>query len=96
MNTNRRKFISTVVTGGLAASAMPLSSCRSKHLNADAQTDLISRYARIDEILKLPVLKRELFPSPVIIETIELLRDRNSFLCRVCSKDGAEGISAGH
>lgn len=54
------------------------------------------RYARLDEILSQPVLKRELFASPVIIETLELLRYRDSFLCRVRSRDGAEGISVGH
>ncbi len=58
--------------------------------------DFKSRYATLDEVLKLPVLKKELFLSPVIIESIELLRDRNNFLCRVRSKDGAEGMSAGH
>ena len=56
----------------------------------------ITDYSRLDEILKKPVFKKELFTSPVIIETLELLRYRNSFLCRVRSKDGAEGISVGH
>lgn len=96
MKTNRRNFISAVVTGGLAASAMPLSSYKSLPSATEPQSDLTSRYARLGEIIKLPVLKRELFPKPVIIESVELLRDRNSFLCRVRSKDGAEGISAGH
>ena len=32
----------------------------------------------------------------MIIETLELLRDRNNTLCRVRSKDGAVGISVGH
>jgi L-alanine-DL-glutamate epimerase-like enolase superfamily enzyme len=32
----------------------------------------------------------------VIIETLELLRYQGSFLCRVRSRDGAEGISVGH
>ena len=91
--TNRRKFISTVLTGGFAA-AMPLTSYGSR--KKDPQSDLLSRYARLDEILKKPVLRKELFPSPVIIDSIELLRDRNSFLCKVRSKDGVEGISAGH
>jgi L-alanine-DL-glutamate epimerase-like enolase superfamily enzyme len=50
----------------------------------------------LDEILRRPVLKKELFSAPVIIETVELLRYGNSFLCRVRSKDGAEGISVGH
>ena len=50
-------------------------------------------YAKLDEILKQPVLKRELFSTPVIIETLEMLRLDDSFLCRVRSKDGAVGIS---
>ncbi|WP_197231746.1 enolase C-terminal domain-like protein [Novipirellula artificiosorum] len=53
-------------------------------------------YATLDAVLKQPVLKRELFPNPVIIESVELLRDRNNFICRVRSSDGAEGISVGH
>ena len=96
MKTNRRNFFSTAIAGGLATAVSPLSSYGSNPTIADSQMDLTSKYAKLDEILKLPVLKRELFPSPVIIETIELLRDRNNFLCRVRSKDGAEGISAGH
>ena len=31
-----------------------------------------ARYAKLDEILKQPVLKRELFSTPVIIETLEI------------------------
>jgi L-alanine-DL-glutamate epimerase-like enolase superfamily enzyme len=96
MKTNRRKFISTAVVGGLAATTLPISSCSLKSDSTSSKIELQSRYDKLDEILKLPVLKRELFPNPVIIDTIELLRDRNNFLCRVRSKDGAEGISAGH
>jgi L-alanine-DL-glutamate epimerase-like enolase superfamily enzyme len=96
MKTNRRKFISTAIAGGLGATALPLSSDIKGFVSENSNSDLSTRYARLDEILKQPVLKRELFPSPVIIETIELLRDRDNFLCRVRSRDGAEGISAGH
>jgi len=53
-------------------------------------------YATLDKVLKKPVLRRELFPDPVIIESVELLRDRDNCICRVRSKDGAEGISIGH
>jgi L-alanine-DL-glutamate epimerase-like enolase superfamily enzyme len=53
-------------------------------------------YALLDEVLEQPVLKRELFPDPVIIESLDLLRYRNGFLCRVRSSDGAEGISVAH
>jgi L-alanine-DL-glutamate epimerase-like enolase superfamily enzyme len=54
---------------------------------------LKEKYSRLDETLKKPVLKRELFPEPVIIDTLELLKLNNTFLCRVRSKGGAEGIS---
>jgi len=94
METNRRQFITTAITSGIAA-AMPLSSCGSAV--PDSGTDVRNTdYSRLDEILKQPVFKKELFTSPVIIETLELLRYRNSFLCRVRSKDGSEGISVGH
>jgi len=97
MKTNRRKFISTAVTGSLAAVTMPLSSCGSNSAGSSGSpADIKARYARLDEIIKQPVLKKELFANPVIIETLELLRFERSFLCRVRSKDGAEGISVGH
>jgi len=96
MKTNRRKFISTAVTGGMAAAALPLSYGGAKMSSNDSVTDVKSRYAKLDEILKIPILKKELFATPVIIETLELLRFGNSFLCRVRSKDGAVGISVGH
>jgi len=96
MRTNRRKFISTTVAGSLAAAALPLSYCRAESTSDSSATDVKSRYAKLDEILKRPVLKRDLFTSPVKLESVELLRFENNFLCRVRSKDGAEGISVGH
>jgi L-alanine-DL-glutamate epimerase-like enolase superfamily enzyme len=74
------------------AATLPLISCgsgTSKHLSDPD-------YGRLDEILKQPVFRKEFFPDPVIIETLELLRFRDLFLCRVRSRDGAEGISVGH
>jgi len=96
MKTSRRKFISTAVAGGMAATTIPLSSCQLQPNAPGSPPDLASRYATLDEILKQPVLRRGLFTSPIIIKTIELLRNRNNFLCRVRSTDGAEGISVGH
>ncbi len=96
MRTNRRKFISTTVAGSLAAAALPLSYYTAESTSDSSATDVKSRYAKLDEILKRPVLKRDLFTSPVILESVELLRFENNFLCRVRSKDGAEGISVGH
>ena len=53
-------------------------------------------FAALDAALRQPVLRRELFPDAVVIDSIELLRDRDNFICRVRSRDGAEGISIGH
>lgn len=94
MKTNRRQFISTAISGGLAAT-LPLSAC-SQSDSIDSSNAIKDNYEKLDQILKKPVFKKELFTSPVIIETIELLRFENNFLCRVRSKDGAVGISVGH
>ena len=73
MKTNRRQFISTAAAAGLAAS-LPLASC--KRIDSD--------YEKLDLILKQPVFKKELFTSPVIIASIELLRYGNNFICFGC------------
>ncbi len=96
MKSNRRKFISTTLAGGLAAAIIPLSSHGSGSTVTDIPTDIENRYSKLDEILKQPVLKRELFTSPVIIESVELLHYENKYLCRVRTTDGAEGISVAH
>jgi len=92
MKNDRRSFIKMAAISGGAATLLPLaSSC------AETKTgNPIPDYTALDNVLKLPVLKRELFSSPVIIEKIELLQDRKNFICRVVSKDGAVGISIGH
>jgi len=94
MRTNRRNFLRTSLAGGIAA-GLPLLSGGSEALGVGSGARKPD-YARLDEILSQPVLKRELFARPVIIKSVELLRYRNSFLCRVRSTDGAEGISVGH
>jgi L-alanine-DL-glutamate epimerase-like enolase superfamily enzyme len=95
MNINRRNFISTTFMGGMAA-AIPLSSYGSKKTAIPGFKTPYPDYKGLNEIEKRPVLKRQLFPSPVIIKTLELLRFGRSFLCRVRSADGAEGISVAH
>lgn len=95
MSTNRRQFLSTVALGGLTAPA--LSHSRAAEATGGRRSaDVEARKAKIDAALARPVLKKELFSSPVIIERLELLRLGNNFLCRVRSKDGAEGVSVAH
>ena len=94
MNNTRRRFLKANLVGGLAATLpLPLGAADPPRTLA---AKLNPRYAQLDEILRQPVLKRELFSSPIIIKTLELLRHNASFLCRVRSRDGAEGLSVGH
>lgn len=104
--TTRRDFLSSasaIVASGaaLAAAAVPAfgqtpevsaakTARRANLRNAQATQ------AQLSEVLRQPVLKKELFTSPVIIKSIELLQWKNSYLCRVRSADGAEGISVAH
>jgi L-alanine-DL-glutamate epimerase-like enolase superfamily enzyme len=94
MKSHRRRFLQASLFGGMAA-AFPLKvlSAETPQRRSNGENP---RYAALDEVLRQPVLKRELFSAPVIIETLELLRYRDSFLCRVRSRDGAEGFSVGH
>lgn len=89
MTTNRRRFISTAVGAGVAS--VPVHT-----LGAPSSPALAERYRKLDDALKQPVLKKQLFKTPIVIESLELLRLENSFLCRVRSRDGAEGISVAH
>jgi L-alanine-DL-glutamate epimerase-like enolase superfamily enzyme len=89
MKANRRRFVSAALGGGLAA--VPASSSQGAVSPA-----LAERYHKLDAALKQPVLKKQFFNAPVIIETLELLRLDNGYLCRVRSRDGAEGISVAH
>jgi L-alanine-DL-glutamate epimerase-like enolase superfamily enzyme len=94
MKTNRRHFVSTAIAGSLGT-ALPFSAIGSNS-NRSGDRKTLQNLSILDNILKQPVFKKEIFPVPVIIESLELMRYKNSFLCRVRSKDGAEGISVGH
>jgi L-alanine-DL-glutamate epimerase-like enolase superfamily enzyme len=50
----------------------------------------------VDAALARPVLRREWWRAPVPIASIELLKGGGDFLVRVRSRDGAEGMAAGH
>ena len=93
MKRNRRQFINAALAGGLVASSFSCGGPKTRESDSGVRNP---HYARLDRVLKEPVLKRDFFAAPVVIETLELLRRRNSFLCRVRSTDGAEGISVGH
>jgi L-alanine-DL-glutamate epimerase-like enolase superfamily enzyme len=94
MTTTRRRFVEAGLLGSVAA-GLP-AAAPGADAPGSAADPLNARYAKLDGILRQPVLKRELFRSPVIIESLELLRHGDSFLCRARSRDGATGLSVGH
>jgi len=93
--TTRRQFLTSAVVGGVAA-GLPLLSCTPGNKKTFSDDELHARYEKLDQVLKQPVFKKQFFSSPVIIKTLDLLQYNNSYLCRVRSEDGAEGISVAH
>jgi len=88
MSNDRRKFIKTGVTAGIG---LGMSSCAPGSVDDQHQRGG-QNYQLLDEAFARPVLRKELFPDPIIIESVELLRMNNSFICTVKAKNGAEGI----
>jgi L-alanine-DL-glutamate epimerase-like enolase superfamily enzyme len=86
MKTNRRNFLKKSGLTAAGTAFMGYSSGARSLFTSE-------KYALLDEALSRPVLNKMLFPDPVVIDSLELLRLEDNFLCRVRSKDGAEGIS---
>ena len=86
MKITRRGFLAA----GAAASAYPLLAQQKDSSPRSRSSRLDSRLA---EAGTKPVLDRTPFKSPVIIESVELLRKGREHFLRVRSADGAEGIS---
>jgi L-alanine-DL-glutamate epimerase-like enolase superfamily enzyme len=84
MKVDRRNFIASALAGG-AYISLPLASTQPGAKE--------TAYAKLDDAAKQPVLKTQLFSKPVIIEILDLLKYKSNYLCRVRSKNGAEGFS---
>ena len=78
---NRRRFIQSG-----AAVALPISK-----ISFEKKADLSAKLA---QAMNSPVLKTELFKTPIKIASIDLLKNGKNFIVRVRSSDGAEGISS--
>ncbi len=89
---NRRRFLSTLPAAGLG-----LSSCAERPAPTPTRVASIPEAAPtvddLDRAAAAPVLKTDLFPSPVIIDSVRLLKKDRDYFVHVRSKDGAEGIS---
>lgn len=89
MQVNRRSFLA----GAIGAGAVPLNTGYPKEdqtkLRATARPDPRA----LDRAAAMPVLKVEGLKSPVMIESIKLLKKDDDYFVHVRSKDGAEGVS---
>ncbi len=82
MSPTRRSFLGSAIGTCAVLAARP----------ADAGDDLRATYQKIDQAAAAPILNAELWPKPVKIASMELLRNRRNYLVRVRTTDGAEGI----
>ena len=89
---NRRNFLTTAGAASLAAGCVG-AWAKGADLGRKARTTPGPSLAALDAASAAPVLKRELFPSPVIIDSFRFLKRNNEYLVHIRSKDGAEGVS---
>ncbi len=93
MKNSRREFIKSGLYAG-AGSAVLGGPCASERKNRTGAPSEI--YRQLDAALKKPVLKKELFPDPVLIKSCDLLEYNGNYMVRVRSTRGAEGYCVGH
>jgi L-alanine-DL-glutamate epimerase-like enolase superfamily enzyme len=93
MSTPRRAFLKTgASTAALAFGAPPLV----RALEGQAKDARAGLSERLRQAAEAPVVRRELFPRPVTLSKVELLRNGRFFLVRARTKDGAFGLAEGH
>jgi len=93
MQNSRRNFLRSGLLAG-AGTAFFSSACSS---GQNGHSSCVPPdYSDLDAALELPVLKKEYFPDPVIIERCDLLEYNGNYICKVVSKDGMEGHCVGH
>ena len=84
MTIRRRRFLQTAA--GISAAALVGRTARPAQANELTIADLDAAAAR-------PVLKKDLFDAPVVIDSIRLLKKGSEHFVHVRSKGGAEGIA---
>jgi L-alanine-DL-glutamate epimerase-like enolase superfamily enzyme len=86
--TRRRFLQSTAAVAAVASSIRRVGASDGLPLAASK----VSK-AELDRILDEPVLKTDFIKDPVIVSSVELLRNGNTFLLRTRSNDGVEVIT---
>ena len=94
MSKTRRNFLRSGLLAGLGAAFLKSAHASDDRIGPSSHP--VTDYGELDAALRRPVLKKEFFPEPVIIERCELLEYQGNYIVRVRSKDGAEGYCVGH
>jgi L-alanine-DL-glutamate epimerase-like enolase superfamily enzyme len=94
---SRRRFLTAAGIAGAGTAAfvagLPLASARERARKDRASRAQTPRPEELDRVAAAPVLNLDGLTSPVVIDSIRLLKKKNEFLVHVRSKDGAEGVS---
>ena len=88
---SRRVFLAA--TAGAGAAAIPRLTAQGGATARDVPADLAGR---LRAAMEAPVLRRDLFPQPVKLAGIDLLRNGRFFLVRARAANGAVGLAEGH
>jgi L-alanine-DL-glutamate epimerase-like enolase superfamily enzyme len=83
---NRRNFL-RASAAVCATHALPSRAAN------PARIALRERYAAIDDAAARPVLNVSMITTPVVIASIDFLKNGDTYLVRVRAKDGAEGLA---
>jgi len=83
MRNERRRFLGSALGAGALGVVAPSARAQARGPS----------FQELDRAAAAPVLKRDGFKSPVIIESLRLLKKDKEHFVHVRSKDGAEGIS---
>jgi L-alanine-DL-glutamate epimerase-like enolase superfamily enzyme len=91
MTASRRRFIAGALGAGAAGltAASPAAATQAARPAARSGPN----FHDLDQAAARPVLKLDSFTSPIIMESLRLLKKGNEYFVHVRSKDGAEGVS---
>ncbi|MDP3069387.1 MAG: mandelate racemase/muconate lactonizing enzyme family protein [Opitutaceae bacterium] len=89
MNTTRRNFLKHSTAAACAAVVLPAAT-------SDRTTPKKVTKAELDGILDRPVLKLDFVTAPVVVESVELLRNGETYLLRTRARGGLEVVTVPH
>jgi L-alanine-DL-glutamate epimerase-like enolase superfamily enzyme len=92
----RRQFLQASLGASLAVVGRAHSAENSLATTSLANTSISDLDAQLTKILNKPVLNLDHLKEPVIVASIELLRDGNTYVLRTRSKSGLEVITVPH